>query len=160
MSVAQELGKLCAAGNVLFIVNDHLDIALAADADGLHLGQEDLPVAVARRMLPIDKIIGCSVVDAAQAVAAEADGADYIAAGAIYSTASRGAVDVVGLDVLGKIKNKVALPLVAIGGITGNNAAAVQAAGADSVAVISAILKAGSPEKAARQIVDRFGGTK
>lgn len=160
LSVARELGKLCAAGNVLFVVNDHLDIALAADADGLHLGQEDLPVAVARRILPIDKIIGRSVVDVTQAAAAEAEGADYIAAGAIYPTASREAVEVVGLDVLGEIKKKVALPLVAIGGITRGNAAAVQAAGADSVAVISAILKAGSPEKAARQIVDRLWGTK
>jgi thiamine-phosphate pyrophosphorylase len=160
LAVARELRELCTAANVLFVVNDHLDIALAADADGLHLGQEDLPVAVARRILPIDKLIGCSVVDAAQAAAAEADGADYIAAGAIYPTTSREAIEVIGLEVLGKIKKKVALPLVAIGGITGDNAAAVQAAGADSVAVISAILQARSPEKAARQIVNRFGGTK
>ena len=103
---------------------------------------------------------GLRLAPLAQAVAAEADGADYIAAGAIYPTTSREAVEVIGLDALGRIKKKVALPLVAIGGITGDNAVAVGAAGADSVAVISAILKAGSPEKAARQIVDKLGGTK
>ena len=156
LSVARKLKELCAEHDVLFIVNDHLDIALAADADGLHLGQEDLPLAVVRRLLPIDKIIGRSVVDVAQAAAAEADGADYIAAGAIYPTTSREAVEVIGLDVLGKIKKKVALPLVAIGGITRDNTAEVLAAGADSEAMISAILQAGSPEQAARQIVARL----
>jgi hydroxymethylpyrimidine kinase/phosphomethylpyrimidine kinase/thiamine-phosphate diphosphorylase len=113
-------------------------------------------LAVARRLLPIDKLIGCSVTGVAQAVAAESEGADYIAAGAIYPTMSREATEVTGLGILGQIKKRVSLPLVAIGGITRDNAAEVLAAGADSVAMISALLQAGSPEQAVRQIVDRL----
>ncbi|MEE8193898.1 MAG: thiamine phosphate synthase [Dehalococcoidales bacterium] len=154
--VACQLKKLCAEHDALFIVNDYLDIALAADADGLHLGQDDLSLAVARRLLPIDKLIGCSVTGVAEAVAAESEGADYIAAGAIYPTMSREATEVTGLGILGQIKKRVSLPLVAIGGITRDNAAEVLAAGADSVAMISALLQAGSPEQAVRQIVDRL----
>ena len=156
LPIAQQLKNLCAEHNVLFIVNDHLDLALAADADGLHLGQDDLPLAVARRLLPIDKLLGCSVTSADQAAAAETEGADYIAAGAIYPTSSKEAVEVIGLEGLRLIKKKVKLPLVAIGGITQANAAEVVAAGADSVAVISAILQARSPEEAARQIAARL----
>jgi len=156
LPIALELKSLCAENNVLFIVNDHLDIALAADADGLHLGQDDLPIPVARRLLPIEKIIGCSVTTVAQAITAESEGADYIAVGAIYPTMSKEAVEVVGLERLCLIRNEVRLPLVVIGGITQDNVAEVLAAGANSVAVISAILEAESPKEAARQIVDRL----
>jgi len=135
-------------------VNDYLDIALAADADGLHIGQEDLPLATARRLLPIDKIIGCSVATLDQAIAAEAAGADYIAVGAIYPTSSRGNTEVVGLEGLHLIRSRTKLPLVAIGGITADNIAGVIAAGADSAAVISTLLKAKSPSQAARQMID------
>jgi thiamine-phosphate pyrophosphorylase len=154
LPIALELKSLCAERNVLFIVNDYLDIALAADADGLHIGQEDLPLASARRLLPIDKIIGCSVTTADQATAAEAEGADYIAVSGIYPTTSKEAVEVVGLEILRLIKRKVKLPVVAIGGINLDNIAEVMAAGASSVAVISALLAAKSPGKAARQMVD------
>jgi thiamine-phosphate diphosphorylase len=141
---------------VLFIVNDYLDIALAADADGLHLGQNDLPTKVARKLLPIDKILGCSTTTVDQAITAESDGADYIAVGSIYPTTSKETAKVIGLEGLRQIRQAVTLPLVAIGGITKDNAAEVIAAGASSVAVISAILQAGSPEEAARQIVARL----
>jgi thiamine-phosphate pyrophosphorylase len=154
LPMALELKKLCAKHNILFIVNDYLDIALAADADGLHIGQDDLPLPSARQLLPMDKIIGCSVTTLDQAVAAESGGADYIAVGAIYPTASREATEVVGLERLRLIRNKVKLPLVAIGGITADNIAEVIGAGASSAAVISALLKAKSPQKAARQMVD------
>jgi thiamine-phosphate pyrophosphorylase len=156
LPIAQQLKNLCAEHNVLFIVNDYLDIALAADADGLHLGQNDLPVKAARKLLPIDKILGCSTTTVDQAVTAESDGADYIAVGSIYPTTSKETAKVIGLDGLRQIRQAVALPLVAIGGITKDNAAEVIAAGASSVAVISAILQAGSPEEAARQIVARL----
>jgi thiamine-phosphate pyrophosphorylase len=153
LTIARQLKKLCAEHEVLFIINDYLDLALAADADGLHLGQEDLPVKLARRLLPIDKIVGCSVTTVAQATAAEADGADYVAVGSMYPTPSKEKAIIVGLERLREVRQVVSLPLVAIGGITSDNAAAVIAAGADSVAVIGAVLNAESPEKAARRIV-------
>lgn len=156
LPIAQQLKNLCAEHNVLFIVNDYLDITLAADADGLHLGQNDLPIKAARKLLPIDKIMGCSTTTVEQAVTAEAEGADYIAVGSIYPTISKETAKVVGLDGLRQIRQAVTLPLVAIGGITKDNAAEVIAAGASSVAVISAILQAESPEKASRQIAARL----
>ena len=156
LPIAQQLKNLCAEHNVLFIVNDYLDIALAADADGLHLGQNDLPTKVARKLLPIDKILGCSTTTVDQAITAESEGADYIAVGSIYPTTSKETAKVIGLEGLRQIRQAVTLPLVAIGGITKDNAAEVIAAGASSVAVISAILQAGSPEEAARQIVARL----
>jgi thiamine-phosphate pyrophosphorylase len=156
LPLAQQLKELCAEHNVLFIVNDYLDIALATDADGLHLGQSDLPIRIARKLLPIDKILGCSTTTVDQAVAAEADGADYIAIGSIYPTPSKETAVIVGLKGLRQVRQVVKLPLVAIGGITKDNAAEVVAGGADSVAVISAILGAESLEEATREIVARI----
>lgn len=160
LPIAQQLKKLCAEHNVLFIINDYLDLALAADADGLHLGQDDLPTKATRKLLPIDKILGHSTTTAEQAVAAEADGADYIAVGSIYPSPSKEEAKVVGLERLRQIREAVSLPLVAIGGITEDNAAEVIAAGASSVAVISAILQAESAEEAARQIATKLETSK
>ena len=154
--IAQQLKNICTEHNVLFIVNDYLDLALAADADGLHLGQNDLPLPVARKLLPIDKILGGSVNTLDQAIAAESEGADYIAVGSIYPTTSKETAKVIGLEMLRQIRQTVTLPLVAIGGITKDNAAEVMVAGADSVAVISAVVQAKAPEEAARQIVTRI----
>ena len=153
---ARNMKNLCSEYDALFIMNDYLDIALAADADGLHIGQGDMPVRDARRLLPIDKIIGCSVDNKEQAKAAEADGADYIAFGAVYPTGSKDDIDVVGLAALKEIRKTTELPLVAIGGINADNAAEAITAGADAVAVISAIMQADSPEEATRQIINRL----
>ncbi|MDO8577895.1 MAG: thiamine phosphate synthase, partial [Dehalococcoidales bacterium] len=117
IATALSLKYLCANENVLFIVNDHLDVTLESDADGLHVGQEDLPVKAARKWLPADKLLGASVETIEQAIAAEADGADYLGVGAIFPTASRVKTPVVGLERLRQIKRAVSLPLVAIGGI-------------------------------------------
>ena len=156
LAIAQQLRNLCSEHNVLFIINDFLDLVLATDADGLHLGQDDLPIKVARKLLPMGKILGCSTTTVDQAITAGAEGADYIAVGSMYPTLSKETAKVVGLERLRQIRQAVTLPLVAIGGITKDNAAEVLAAGADSVAVISAILQAESPEEAARQIADRL----
>ncbi len=156
LPIAQQLRKLCAEHNVLFIMNDYLDITLATDADGLHLGQQDLPTKVVRKLLPIDKILGYSTNTVDQAIAAASDGADYIAVGSMYPTPSKETAIIVGRDRLRQVRQAISLPLVAIGGINKDNAAEVIAAGADSVAVISAILQADSPEEAARQIVARL----
>jgi len=157
LSIAIELKKLCTQYNALFIVNDYMDIALASNADGLHIGQGDLPVSVARKLLPIDKIIGCSVYTPEQAITAQSEGADYIAIGAIYPTASKDDVEVVGLERLRLIKEKAELPMVALGGITYDNISDVFSAGADSVAMISAILGAATPKEATRQIIKKMG---
>jgi thiamine-phosphate pyrophosphorylase len=157
LPLALELRALCSEHSVLFIMNDYLDLALAADADGLHLGQGDLPISVARKLLPIDKILGCSVNTLDQATAAESEGADYIAVGSIYQTSSKEKAKVVGVGALRRIKPAVSLSIVAIGGINRDNVIEVLAAGADSVAVISAILKAEDVEEATRQIIAIMG---
>ena len=156
LPIAQQLRNLCAEHNVLFIMNDYLDLTLAVDADGLHLGQDDLPIKVARRLLPMDKILGGSVRTMEQATTIQSEGADYIAVGSIYPTASKETVEVVGLEKLRQIRQAVTLPLLAIGGINKDNAAQALAAGADSVAVISAVLGVEDVEEASRQIVDRL----
>ncbi|MFC1965670.1 thiamine phosphate synthase [Chloroflexota bacterium] len=150
--VAKQLRDLCAERGALFIVNEHLDVALATDADGLHLESGNLPIAVVRELLPLGKVLGCSVATVDQAATAQSDGADYIVVGPVYPTLSR--EEVVGLERLRQIKEVVSLPLVAVGGITKDKVSEVIAAGADSVAVISTILDSGSLEETSRQIVD------
>ncbi len=156
LAAVQKLGEVCAQHDVPFILNDYLDIVLASGADGLHLGQGDLPVSVARRLLPIDKILGCSATTLEEALEAEADGADYIAVGAIYPTPSKAGAIVVGLERLRQIREAISLPVVAIGGIDGENAPAVVEAGADAIAVISAVCGAADVEEAARKLAERM----
>lgn len=158
LSMAQELRDSCAKQGVLFIVNDYFDIALAVDADGLHVGQDDLPVKIARWLLPMDKILGCSARTVDKAAAAQSDGADYIAVGAMYPTPSKETAEVVGPERLRQIRQAVTLPLVAIGGINKDNVSQVLEAGADSVAVISAVLGAEDVAEASRQIVKIMEG--
>jgi thiamine-phosphate pyrophosphorylase len=158
LCIAQELKHLCEKHNALFIVNDYLDIALASGADGLHLGQDDFPVAVARKLLPIVTLIGCSASTVKQAKDAEIQGADYIAVGAISSTDTKNDIKVVGIDTLKEIKKATNLPVVAIGGINRDNMSDILSAGADSVAIISAILKTASPKEATRQIIKQIEG--
>lgn len=149
---ANELRALCAHFDVLFIVNDHLDIALASGADGLHLGQDDLPLSAARRLLPIDTIIGCTTRTVESALRAQDEGADYVAVGSMYPTGSKTDTHVVGPGRLREVKEAISIPVVAIGGITADNAADVVAAGADSIAVISAVVGAEDVEGAARRL--------
>jgi thiamine-phosphate pyrophosphorylase len=164
LRLARELKKLCSEHGVLFIVNDYLDLVLAADADGLHLGQDDLPVSEARRLLPTGKIIGCSTTGVDQAVKAQSDGADYVAVGAIYPTPSKTSTTtpamVVGLQMIREVRSAVSIPLIAIGGITADNISDVKNTGADAVAVIGAVLGAESPEEATRKLIERFENKK
>ncbi len=135
--------RVRAAGGV-FIVNDRLDVALAAGADGVHLGQDDLPAADARRLAP-GLVLGVSTHGLDQARRAQADGVDYVAVGAMYPTGSKPSFELAGLDALRRVRPHVRLPLVAIGGITVERVPEVRAAGADAVAVISAIGMAPEP---------------
>jgi thiamine-phosphate pyrophosphorylase len=156
LEVAQRLKKACDERNALLVVNDYLGLALACDADGVHLGQGDLPVAVARRLLPNDKLIGCSTTTVPQALKAELDGADYVSVGSIYTTHSKERFTVVGLEMVRQAKRAVSLPVLAIGGIDKTNVAKVAEAGADGVAVINAVLGADDVEGAARCLAETF----
>ncbi len=156
LTMARRLRDLCGEKGALFIVNDHLDIALAVNADGLHLGQDDLPPAEARRILPIDMLVGCSTHSTAEAVRSQANGADYVAVGSIYPTTSKEKFKLVGLDTLRRTRSKVSVPLIAIGGVNHTNVQEVMKAGADSVAVISAVLGADDVEKAARRLAAKM----
>jgi len=147
-----ELRQLCRECGVPFIVNDDLDLALELDADGLHIGQEDGEPAEARRALGKDKIIGISTHNLAEAVRAEAQGADYIGFGAMYPTGSKEIEHMPGLAGLAAIRARVGIPVVAIGGINRDNACRVIDAGADAVAVISAVLGSADPALAAAEI--------
>jgi len=126
------------------------------EADGLHLGQEDLPVSEARRLLPIDTLIGRSAVTVAQAVRAEAEGADYVGVGSIYPTVSKEKARPVGLATLKRVRSRVSLPLIAIGGINRGNVKEVMKAGATGVAVINAVLGADNVELATRRLVAKI----
>lgn len=132
----------------LFIVNDRPDLAIACGAGGVHLGQDDMPAAIARKTVPEDFIIGVSVCTPAQAVRAEKDGADYLAASPVFPTGSKpDAKSFCGIDGIRRIRAVSQLPLIAIGGITKENACDVILAGADGIAVISAVV--GEPDIAA-----------
>jgi thiamine-phosphate pyrophosphorylase len=158
--IAGEIRKLCSEHNILFIVNDSLEVALAVEADGLHVGQDDLPIATARRLLPIDRILGASVKSIDEAKEARAEGADYLGVGAMYATATKAGAGVVGPEIIKEIKKTVDLPVVAIGGINKDNLGAVMDAGADAAAVISAVMGAADIEKATRQLVEIIEGMK
>ena len=140
LPIAQEIKTFCGKYGTLFIINDYLDLALAVDADGLHIGQEDLPLPIIRQELPLDKVVGCTVRTASQAVKAQSEGADYIAVGSIFPTTTKRNATVIGVDRLRQIRQAVSSPLVAIGGINENNISQVIAAGANSAAVVSAVL--------------------
>ena len=156
LAVATKLRELCAREGVLFIINDHLDLALATGADGLHLGQRDLPLKEARRLLPIDSLLGLSCHSLEEAKGAEEAGADYMALGSIFPTTSKEKAVVIGVETLARVRNAVSLPIVAIGGINQENVAQVLRAGAQAVAVISAVLGPPDIEAAARGLVARM----
>ena len=140
----------------VFIVNDHADIAKAVDADGVHLGQDDLPVEYGRKVLGEGKLIGISTHSVEQAREAEAAGADYIGFGPLFPTTTKDAGSYQGAEKLRLLRNAVTLPVLAIGGITPDNLAEVMQAGADGVAVISAVLSAPDPGAVARDLIMRI----
>ena len=156
LAVAVRLRELCHDHGALFFVNDDIALGFACDADGVHLGQSDLPVDVARRILAADKLIGRSNNSDAEVEESVAMGVDYVAVGATFptTTVGKGARAAIGLDGIRRARELTTLPLVAIGGIKESNVADVVEAGADCVAVISAVTMADDPEAAARRLVD------
>jgi thiamine-phosphate pyrophosphorylase len=136
---ARQLRDLCR--HTLFLVNDRLDVALEVGADGVHLGQEDLSCHEARKLMGPDKIIGVTVRTVAEALAAQAGGADYLGVSPIFATATKADAGApTGVALLAEIRRRVSLPLIAIGGITLANAPEVIRAGADGVCAISAVV--------------------
>lgn len=137
---ALQLKALCDSFNVPLIINDRLDIAMAVGAAGVHLGQDDLPYAAARKILGADYIIGVSAHNPAEAKAALQSGADYLGCGAVFGTATKADVKKLGTDGLVAICREKGLPVVGIGGVTADNYREVRAAGADGAAIVSGIL--------------------
>ena len=156
LPVAVRLRELCHAHGALFFVNDDIALGFACDADGVHLGQSDLPVGVARRILAPDKLIGRSNNSGEEVEESVSMGVDYVAVGAVFPTTTvrKGARAAMGLDGIRCARELTTLPLVAIGGINESNVAGVIKTGADCVAVISAVTMADDPEAAARRLVD------
>jgi thiamine-phosphate pyrophosphorylase len=154
---AVELRKVTREKRVPFLVNDRLDIALAVGADGVHLGQDDLPLKTARKIMPPGMILGASVDDPGQARLAERLGATYLGAGAVFATATKpDAQQSIGLQTLAAICREVKIPVVAIGGINGENAGRAIAAGAAGVAVIGSIMAAPDITAAVRKMREQI----
>jgi thiamine-phosphate pyrophosphorylase len=155
IAVGREIAAVTKKAGIVFMVNDRLDVAMACGADGVHLGQDDMRVSTARQLAPPGFIIGVSVGTVEEAVEAEREGADYVALSPTFSTVSKDdAGPGLGLDRLREIRRAVSLPIVAIGGISRQNAQDVIAAGADGIAVISAVVSSPDMTAAARELKD------
>jgi len=142
---------------VPLIINDRLDIALAIDADGLHIGQEDLPLTVARKILGPSKLLGYSVSNVEEAIYGEQNGADYLGAGAVYPTGSKADVgSPIGIEALRQIKQSVNIPIVGIGGIGISNLEEVKTTGIEGVSLISAILGSADIEETSRTLITNW----
>lgn len=153
VALARRLGEWLAPANVPLIVNNHVEIAAAAGAAGVHLGQTDASPQLARARLGDDAIIGLSITAADQVAAVPEDVVDYLGVGPVFATATKAdATPPIGLRGIADVRIRCSLPIVAIGGIDRGNAAAVIAAGADGIAVVSAICSAPAPRDAAREL--------
>ena len=150
LEIALKVKETTSRYGIPLIINDRVDIALAVDADGLHVGQDDMPMAKARELLGPDKIIGVSVSTVAEAILAEQQSADYLGVGAIFPTSTKTDAKKASLEELQLIKNSVTIPVVAIGGINKTNAQQVMATGIDGLSVVSAILAQDNIQEAAR----------
>ncbi len=143
LTIAHAVRAICRRSGCLLIINDRVDIALAVDADGVHVGQEDIPLSAARKVIGPHKIIGVSTHDPQQALRAEQSGADYIGFGPLFSTTTKATgYTARGLEQLREIRQLVSLPIVAIGGVTSERAPSALAAGANAVAMISDLILA------------------
>ena len=156
LELARRLKEVTDRYGVPLIVNDRIDIALAVDAGGVHVGPDDLPVSVARRLLGPDKIVGASASSLEEALVFQAQGADYLGVGAVFPTATKKITEKVDLETLARIKAAVRIPVTAIGGIDAGNAPAVMKTGEDGVAVVSAILNRSDIREATRGLLSKL----
>ena len=155
IEVARQMKRVCSEAGATFIVNDRIDIAIAAEADGVHLGQDDFPAPLARKLLGKDMIIGGSAGTIEEARICLSEGVDYIGFGPVYPTSSKDdAGPVSGLEILDRVVNEIPLPIIAIGGVDSENTPEVIKAGARGIAVISAVCCKEDPEQATRELYD------
>ncbi len=153
IEIARNMKRLCSEAGVTFIVNDRLDVAIAAEADGVHLGQDDFPIPMARELLGEGRIIGGSAATLDEARKCLSEGADYVGFGPVYPTSSKDdAGPVSGIDILKQVVEIIPLPIIAIGGVGAENIPDVMRAGAHGIAVISAVCCQEDPEEATRAI--------
>ena len=152
LEIATSVKNITSKYKIPLIINDRIDIALAVYADGVHIGQDDLPCKTAREILGAEKIIGVSVSTVAEAIQAENDGANYLGVGAIFKTSTKTDAEIVSLETLKKIRDSVKISVVAIGGINKNNLSQIKDF-VDGVAVISAIISNENPENAAKDLL-------
>jgi len=161
IEVAKGMAAVCRQAGVSFIVNDRIDVALASEADGVHLGQSDFPIPLARRLLGEDKLIGGSAATLDEAESCLAEGADYVGFGPVYPTTSKGdAGPVSGREVLRQVVETIPLPIIAIGGVTTEKVLEVMKAGAYGIAVISAVCCQIDPEGATRALREELERSK
>ncbi len=157
LAEARAVAAVLRATGVPLIINDRIDVALAAGADGVHLGQTDMPIADARPIVGPEMILGVSVESVDDARAAEAEGADYVSVSPVYATPTKtDTVAPLGVDGVAAVRAAVSVPMVAIGGLNRETCEAVVRAGADGIAVVSAIVSADDPEASARDLADRI----
>jgi thiamine-phosphate pyrophosphorylase len=155
IEIATHMRRVCAEKGAMFIVNDRIDVAIASEADGVHLGQNDFPIPLARKLLGKDCIIGGSAATMEEMKNCIREGADYVGFGPVYPTGSKDdAGPVSGIDIVKQIVESSPVPVIAIGGIDQNNASHVMGVGAHGIAVISAVCCRKDPKKAARELHD------
>ncbi|WP_350301831.1 thiamine phosphate synthase [Peribacillus frigoritolerans] len=150
---ASALKQLLNELSIPLIINDRVDIALAVAADGIHIGQDDLPLPVVKKMVPEDMIVGVSVSTLEEALEAERNGADYIGVGSVFPTKTKQDATLMAIGDLEEICRSVSIPAVAIGGITADNISALSASGLSGTAVVSAIMNAESPKTASESLL-------
>ena len=156
LELARKVKAVTDRYGVPLIVNDRIDIAMAVDAGGVHVGPDDLPVSFARRLLGPDKIVGASASSLEEALTFQAQGADYLGVGAVFPTATKQVTEKVDLETLARIKAAVRIPVAAIGGIDAGNAPEVMKTGVDGVAVVSAILNRPDIREATRDLLSKL----
>lgn len=153
VEIAQMIKYITDRYNVPLIINDRIDVALAVHAYGVHLGQDDMPLTIARKIVPHTMVIGISASTVNEAIEAEKDGADYIGAGSVFPTSTKDDISgIIGLEGIQEIKKAVSIPVIAIGGIQIHNAEQVIQHGADGIAVVSAIVSSDNPYEAAKTL--------
>ena len=155
-NLALKVKEITTKYKVPLIINDRVDIALAIDADGVHVGQSDMPCDVTRRLIGEDKILGVSAATVSEAKKAEKDGADYIGTGAVFPTATKDDAPSVTKEGLKEVVDSIDIPVVAIGGINHDNASELKDTGIAGLSVVSAIMSAENPKKASEELLNIF----
>lgn len=151
--LAGKVNRIARQHGVPLLIDDRADIAMAVGAAGVHVGQQDLPVRAARRLLGPDKIVGATAKTVEQALEAQRQGADYVGVGAIYPTTTKVKTRLTGVETLRQICGSAAIPAVAIGGLNGANLGILRGSGAAGIAVVSAVMKAGDPAVAVEDLL-------